>query len=80
MKKDGVERQELERTVTLPESLVNRVEARLTRSHHETVDEYIAFVLREVLTGVEERTDQEYEGVDEQELERRLESPGYLDS
>lgn len=68
------------RDVSLPESVVGRVEARLPRTDFETADEYVAFVLREVLTRVEEADDEEsYDGVDEREVKSRLESLGYLE-
>lgn len=66
--------------VELPHSLVERVEARLDRSEFETVDEYVTYVLEEVLGRVEDASDDSRsETVDRAEVENRLKSLGYLD-
>lgn len=69
------------RTVDLPGHVVERVEERLGRTEFDSVEEYVTFVMEEVLSRVEDETeDDEYEGVDEDEVKERLESLGYLDS
>lgn len=66
-------------TVDLPTHIVDRVEKRLPRTEFESSDDYITYVLEEVLYRVEETTDDDdYEGVDETEVKQRLESLGYL--
>jgi Arc/MetJ-type ribon-helix-helix transcriptional regulator len=66
--------------VELPERIVERVEGRLPRTEFDSAAEYITFVLEEVLYRVEEETeDDDFEGVDEDEVKDRLESLGYLD-
>ena len=67
------------RDVALPAAVVERLEARLPRTEFETVDEYAAFVLREVLARVEDDGGTDYDEVDEREVESRLESLGYLE-
>lgn len=72
--------QEPHRTVELSDELVSRVESRLPRTEFDSADEYIAFVVEEVLYRVETETeDEEVESVDEQEVKDRLQSLGYLD-
>ena len=67
------------RTVELPDHLVERVEERLPRTEWESPEAYIAYVLEEVLYRVEQETDDDdYEAVDEAEVEDRLKSLGYL--
>lgn len=67
-------------SVELPERIVERVENRLPRTEFESPAEYITFVMEEVLYRVEEETeDDDFEGVDEDEVKDRLESLGYLD-
>ena len=67
-------------TVELPEGLTERVEARLERSEFDAVDEYVAYVLQEVLARVEDDTETETaDAVDQDEVETRLQSLGYLD-
>lgn len=68
------------RTVELPERIVDRVEDRLPRTEFDTVEEYVTFVMEEVLYRVEEETDDEdAPDVDEEEVRDRLKSLGYLD-
>lgn len=65
--------------VELPERIVSRVDDRLPRTEFRDSGEYITFVLEEVLYRVEEETkDDDFEPVDEQEVEQRLKSLGYL--
>ncbi|WIV66822.1 hypothetical protein [Natrialbaceae archaeon AArc-T1-2] len=68
-------------TVELPATLLERVEARVPRSEFDTTEEYVAFVLEEVLARVEDETDGggDYDAVDQDEVETRLKSLGYLD-
>lgn len=67
------------REVALPDRLVARVEARLPHTEFETADEWIVYALEEVLVRVESGTDEARPTVTEAEVERRLESLGYLD-
>jgi Arc/MetJ-type ribon-helix-helix transcriptional regulator len=66
-------------SVELPERVVSRVEQRLGRTEFETVSEYVAFAMEEVLYRVEDETDDGESAVDEAEVEDRLKSLGYLD-
>ena len=65
--------------IGLPAHLVSRVETRLPYTEFESSDEYVAFVLEEVLAHVEADADDESEPVSSEEVQRRLESLGYLD-
>ena len=66
-------------TVTIRPELYERIEDRLKRSPFDTVDEYVTFVLEEVLVRVEESTPDDEAVVDRNEVESRLEALGYLD-
>jgi predicted aldo/keto reductase-like oxidoreductase len=71
--------EETVRSVELSEDVLERVEARLSRTEWDEVDEYVEFVLEEVLTQVETTTeDGTVDAVDESEVKGRLESLGYL--
>lgn len=71
---------EPKRSVDLPEHIVERVEARLPRTEWDSPEEYMTYVLEEVLYQVEQETeDDEFEEVDEEEVKDRLKSLGYLD-
>jgi hypothetical protein len=65
------------RAVELPERTVARVEERLAGTEFDGTEEYVDFVLREVLQGTEPADDAA--GVDEQQVKDRLESLGYLE-
>jgi hypothetical protein len=65
--------------VTLANDLIERVERRLPRTDFDSVDDYVAFVLEETLARVEADADDQPEEVDEQAVEQRLESLGYLE-
>lgn len=65
--------------VNVPERIVSRVDDRLPRSGFDSRDEYVAFVLEEVLYQVESRTeDESYDSTQEEEVTERLQSLGYL--
>ena len=71
--------QEKTQSMELPARIVERVEKRLPRTEWETPEEYITFVMEEVLYRVEEETeDDDFEPVDEDEVRDRLKSLGYL--
>lgn len=67
------------RGVAVPDRLVERVERRLPRTDFDSTEAYVAYVLEEVLAQVESETDDDYDRVDGDEVEDRLESLGYLD-
>lgn len=66
-------------SVELPERIASRVERRLPRTEFDTVSEYVAFAMEEVLYRVEEETRDDGTTIDESEVEDRLKSLGYLD-
>lgn len=71
--------QENTQSLELPKRIVERVENRIPRTEWDTPEEYITFVLEEVLYRVEQETDDEdFEPVDEEEVKERLKSLGYL--
>ncbi|QCC48870.1 hypothetical protein [Halobellus limi] len=71
--------QENTRSVDIPERIVERVENRLSRTEWDDPGEYITYVMEEVLYQVEQETeDDDFEPVDEAEVEDRLKSLGYL--
>lgn len=66
------------RTVTIEGHLYERVERRIAKTNFESVDDYVTFVLEEVVAGDE--ADEAYEDVDEDNVQARLRSLGYLDA
>lgn len=68
------------KAVELPARVVERVEGRLPRTEWDSPEEYITYVMEEVLYRVEQETeDDDFEEVDEEEVKDRLKSLGYLD-
>lgn len=66
------------RSLDLPEQVLSRVEARLPRTEFDTTEEYVGYVLEEVLTYVEDESTEGFEAADEAEVQERLRSLGYL--
>lgn len=70
---------ESDRAVELPTDVVDRIEARVPYTEFESPEEYITYVLKEVLYHVEEENDlSDAEEVDEDQVRDRLKSLGYL--
>lgn len=71
--------QEQTRSLELPERIIERVENRVPRTEWETPEEYVTYVLEEVLYRVEQETaGDDFEPVNEEEVKDRLKSLGYL--
>jgi hypothetical protein len=71
--------QEQTQQLDLPTRIVERVEDRLPRTEFDSAEEYVTFVMEEVLYRVEQETeDDDFEEVDEDEVKDRLKSLGYL--
>lgn len=71
--------QEGTKALDLGEEIVSRVEGRLSRTEFDTVEEYVTYVLEEVLSQVEADTeDEDFQAVDEAQVKDRLRSLGYL--
>jgi hypothetical protein len=65
--------------VELPTDVVTRVEDRLSRTEWETPDEYITYVVKEVLSQVEtELGSADDDDITEEEVRSRLKDLGYL--
>lgn len=61
----------------LPKDVYDRIEARLSHTEFDSVDEYVAYALEEVLAEVDEVDDEV--AVNEDQVQDRLKSLGYLD-
>jgi hypothetical protein len=71
--------QEEAQSLDIPVRIIDRVEDRLPRTEWDEPEEYITYVMEEVLYRVEQETeDDDFEEIDEQEVEDRLKSLGYL--
>lgn len=65
------------KAVSLPAELYARVERQVAGTEFHSVDEYVVFVLGEVLK--EEEPEAAFSKEDEVEVKKRLKSLGYLD-
>ena len=65
-------------TIELPDSLFNRIEARIKGSKFASVSEYVSFVLRERLVTEEETTQFHFTKEEEEKIKNRLRTLGYL--
>jgi len=66
-----------DKSVELPESLFNRIEAKIKGSRFGSVSEYVAFVLREKLVN-EEEASKAFTEEEEKKIKDRLRALGYL--
>lgn len=66
-------------SVAIPSDVLERIGDRIAHTEFDDVDEYVTYVLEEVLHTVEHETDfRSDDEVDEQQVEERLKSLGYL--
>jgi Arc/MetJ-type ribon-helix-helix transcriptional regulator len=68
---------EEKKTISLPGELYGKIEQRIAGTEFSSVDEYVNFVLEEVLK--EEESETSFSKEDEEEVKRRLKGLGYLD-
>lgn len=66
------------RSVELPADIFSRIEDRVESTEFEDVNEYITHVLEEVLHQTERNHELSAGSIDEQQVEERLKSLGYL--
>lgn len=67
-------------SLQVPGDILEQIEARVERTEFEDASDYVTYVLEEVLHEVEEDADlRTSDQVDEDQVEDRLKSLGYLD-
>ena len=66
------------RSVDIPESLFNRIEARIRGSKFASVSEFVTYALREKLVSEEEGSETAFTEDEERRIKDRLRSLGYL--
>ncbi len=66
-------------TVNLPAELYKRIKDRAAATNFESVDEYVIFVLSEVLKEEDESEKLAIDNEQEKEIKKRLRELGYLD-
>jgi Arc/MetJ-type ribon-helix-helix transcriptional regulator len=73
-----MKRESESRTVNLPTEIYKRVKDRAEAANFESVDEYVIFVLSEVLKGDDEYEESAIDS-EQEEVKKRLKALGYLD-
>ena len=69
---------EKSRTIDIPESLFERLTARIKGTNFQSVSDYVASVLREKLAGEEKADSTRYTREEEEKVKERLKALGYL--
>ena len=67
------------KSVSLSTELYGRIEERVKATGFGSVDEYVRFVLEEVLKEEGEEEEKAFSKEDEEEVKKRLKALGYLD-
>jgi len=73
--KKGPERKD----VSLSAELYDRIEARVKATEFDSVEEYVNFILEEVLREEDEDEGRAFSKEDEEEVKKRLKALGYMD-
>ena len=74
-------KEEEKKAVFLPAEFYDRIEERVRATEFHSVEEYVTFVLEEVLKGEEEEEEKEttFSEEEEEEVKKRLRALGYLE-
>ncbi len=64
--------------IKIPKDLINRIKEHIRETEFESVDEYVTFVLEEVIKEDEE-PEEVFSEEDEEKVKGRLRALGYLD-
>ena len=66
-------------TITIPTELADKIKKRIQGTEFPSLSAYVAYVLSEVLSGLEEDSKEEFSKEDEERVKDRLRALGYLD-
>ena len=70
---------EEKKNVAIPAQLYDAINQRVMETEFTSVEEYVTFVLEEVLKEDDEEEDVAFSPEDEEEVKKRLRALGYLD-
>lgn len=65
-------------SVEIPTEVLERIERRVAQTEFEDISAYVTHLLEEVLYQLEHTANTDIESVDEQQVQERLKSLGYL--
>ena len=66
-------------TISIPTPLAEKIKKRIKGTGFTSLSSYVTYVLREVLSGMEEEHDEAFSKEDEERVKDRLRALGYLD-
>ena len=66
-------------TISIPTPLAEKIKKRIKGTGFNSLSSYVTYVLREVISGSEEESDEAFSKEDEEKVKDRLRALGYLD-
>jgi Arc/MetJ-type ribon-helix-helix transcriptional regulator len=66
-------------TISIPTPLAEKIKKRIEGTGFTSLSSYVTYVLREVISGVEEEHEEAFSKEDEERVKDRLRALGYLD-
>ncbi len=67
-------------TISIPTPLATKIKKRIEGTGFNSLSSYVTYVLREVISGIEEEEEEEaFSKEDEEKVKERLRALGYLD-
>ena len=66
-------------TISIPIPLAEKIKKRIEGTGFTSLSSYVTYVLREVISGMEEESEEAFSKEDEEKVKDRLRALGYLD-
>jgi len=66
-------------TISIPTPLAEKIKKRIEGTGFNSLSAYVTYVLREVISGIEEEKEEAFSKEDEEKVKDRLRALGYLD-
>jgi Arc/MetJ-type ribon-helix-helix transcriptional regulator len=66
-------------TISIPSPLAEKIKKRIDGTGFTSLSSYVTYVLREVISGMDESTEEAFTKEDEEKVKDRLRALGYLD-
>ena len=66
-------------TISIPTPLAEKIKKRIEGTGFTSLSSYVTYVLREVISGMEEESEEAFSKEDEEKVKDRLRALGYLD-
>jgi Arc/MetJ-type ribon-helix-helix transcriptional regulator len=65
--------------IQIPTALADKIKKRIKGTEFASISSYVTYVLREILSETEEKTEETFTKEDEEKVKTRLRALGYLD-